>query len=325
MQDLGEEGLIQYLISQFALSGNLVGIGDDCAVIPSEKETAWLVTTDSLVEGVHFLYDQIPPSEAGYKLVAANVSDISSKGGEPQYAFLTIAAPKNLDCEWLKSMLQGIKAACGKWRIQLLGGDTVSSKRDIFLSLTLIGTAIRSKIKYRHMARPGDTICVTGYLGDAGAGLKCLQSNVCRQAQTLVHAHFHPQPNPKEGIWLASFDEVHAMMDISDGLNCDLRRLLSASQCGGIIEIANLPLSEMLLRVCKEYGWDPVELGLTGGEDYCLLLTMAPDSFEKIQKSFYETFEKDLFKIGQVLDCPGLRYQKQGQAVQLQLSDFEHF
>lgn len=326
IEEWSEEGFIQHLLTQFAAEGNVVGIGDDCAVIPAEGGRAWLVTTDALVEGVHFLKEQISPSDAGFKTVAVNVSDIAAMGGEPKYAFLTVAIPKHLDADWVREMVQGVKSACQQWNIQLLGGDTVGSKRDIFLNLTLMGSALQSHIKYRHGAKPGDLICVTGYLGDSGGGLKALQNHVTHVPQKLIEAHFHPQPRPEEGMWLASHDDVHSMMDVSDGLNCDLRRLLAASHCGGMIEVTHLPISQELSGLCAEQGWDAVELSLTGGEDYCLLFTMDPKAFESVQESFYQKFGKPLYPIGEVTaQTDQLTYQKKGHDIKMRLTDFQHW
>ena len=146
-QDWGEERFIQYLAKQFPSTSSIVGIGDDCAVIPGEQEMAWLVTTDALVEGVHFLKDQIAATDLGYKTVAVNVSDITAMGGESKYAFLSIALPKAEDSTWVCNVIQGVKDACEKWNILLLGGDTVRIKKEIsFVNLTLMGSAMTARI-----------------------------------------------------------------------------------------------------------------------------------------------------------------------------------
>ncbi len=327
-QDWGEERFIQHLANNFPVSGSIVGIGDDCAVIPGELGMAWLVTTDALVEGVHFLKDQISARDLGYKTVAVNVSDITAMGGEAKYAFLSIALPKAVDCAWVCDMIQGMKDACEKWNILLLGGDTVGSKRDLFLNLTLIGSAVAAKIKYRHQAKPGDVICVSGYLGDAGAGFKAIQEQISKteNIEYLLHAHFHPEPHPDEGMWLASQIAVHAMMDISDGLDCDLKRLIKSSQNGAVIEISKIPISPILNRVSLENGWDTLQLALTGGEDYCLLLTVSTDDFDAIRDSFQKTFGLPLFDIGHITSQSGqLIYNKDGKAIQTNYKNFDHF
>ncbi|MEI8364820.1 MAG: thiamine-phosphate kinase [Parachlamydiaceae bacterium] len=327
-QDWGEERFIQYLAKQFPSTNFIVGIGDDCAVIPGEQGMAWLVTTDALVEGVHFLKDQIAATDLGYKTVAVNVSDITAMGGEPKYAFLSIALPNAVDSTWVCNVIQGVKDACEKWEILLLGGDTVGSKRDLFFNLTLMGSAMTARIKYRHQAEVGDVICVSGYLGESGGGLKALQEKTAKtkDIEYLLRAHFHPEPNPKQGIWLAAQSGVHAMIDISDGLDCDLTRLIKSSQKGAVIETSKLPLSGPLIRVSLEHGWDTLELALTGGEDYCLLLTVSADAFESIQNSFQSTFRLPLFDIGHITSqSEELIYHRQGEVIQTRYTNFDHF
>jgi thiamine-monophosphate kinase len=327
MQDWSEERFIQYLAKQFPSKAPIVGIGDDCAVIPGEQGMAWLITTDALVERVHFLKDQIAANDLGYKTVAVNVSDITAMGGEPKYAFLSMALPKTVDSTWVCSFIQGVKEACEKWDISLLGGDTVGSKRDVFLNLTLIGVAIAARIKYRHQAEAGDVICVSGYLGDSAGGLKALQEHAAttENIEYLLRTHFHPEPNPKQGAWLAEQNGVHAMMDISDGLDCDLRRLMKSSQKGAIIETSKLPISKALAKVCSKYNWDPLELALTGGEDYCLLLTVSANEFESIQHSFQKVFGLPLFDIGHIVSQEELTYHKHGEVIQTYYKNFDHF
>lgn len=299
LKDLGEDSFIQQIIAQFPHSG----IGDDCAVIPP-----WLITTDALVEGVHFIKDQIPPQALGYKTVAINVSDIAAMGGKPLYAFLAIALPSSTSTTWLEGFMQGIKEACEKWAIELKGGDTVGSQRDLFINLTLIGQA--NKVKYRHQAERGDTIYVTGPLGNSGGGLKALQKGV--KNDFLIHSHYHPEPSIEKGIELASLDDVHAMMDISDGLDIDLRRLLKASQKGAILNLDQIPLSRELTQACVKEGWDPLELALTGGEDYCLLVTAAG--------------EINAFPIGTITDKPEeLMYLKGNKKFELHYNGFNHW
>lgn len=328
IRDWGEEGFITYLTTQFPRKNAVIGIGDDCAVIPEKNEISWLVTTDALVEGIHFIKEQISPKDLGYKTVAVNVSDIAAKGGTPQYAFLTMALPSTVERVWLEEFVQGIKEACRRWNLQLLGGDTVGSKRDLFLSLTLTGFAPSSQIKYRHLARPGDVICVNAPLGDSGGGLKALQKRLpkTKEIQSLIHHHFHPEPNPEEGIWLSAQGKVSAMMDLSDGLDIDVRRLLTSSQCGAVIEISILPVSDALVHACLENNWDAFQLALVGGEDYCLLFTISQGACDSIAHLFQEKFGHPFYQIGWVTDpSTGLIYHKQGKPIELQLDRYSHF
>lgn len=318
IRDWSEEGFIEHMLEQFKAPKDVVGIGDDCAVIPISDKDVWLITTDILVEGTHFLKEQSSPVDLGYKSIAVNVSDIAAMGGVPNYAFLTLAIPKDLDRIWLEQLSAGMKEACQKWNVNLLGGDTVCSKKDIFLSVTLVGRTSSQQVKYRNTAQVGDILCVSGYLGQSGGGLKFLQENVSN-GERFIEAHFRPDPDPKLGAWLASHEEVHAMMDISDGLNRDLTRLLEASKCGAVVETTHLPISKELMQVCELRGWDPLEIALTGGEDYCLLLTIA-------EESFTQKFRETLYPIGYITDREGkIDYLKKGTPLQLKLKDFKHF
>lgn len=324
IKDWGEEGLIHHLEKNFPYKSPIVGIGDDCAVIPSENGEAWLVTTDALIEGIHFLKEQIPPMDLGYKTLAVNLSDIAAMGGTPKYAFLTIALPKTTDSEWICSLIQGIKEACKEWNILLLGGDTVGSKRDIFLNLTLIGSTKLKNIKYRHQAQVSDIICVTGYLGDSGGGLKALQENLkkTKNIKALIEAHFHPTPHLQQGKWLAKQKDVHAMIDLSDGLDIGLNHLITHSAWGAEVEISKIPLSKALLQTCLENNWDPLQLALTGGEDYCLLFTVSPEAFPFIKNEF----NYPLYEIGRITHQPHqLTYLENDQPKEIKYPKFDHF
>lgn len=324
---MNEEQFIQYLKEQFISPNSIKGIGDDCAVIPRSDGTALLITTDALVEGVHFLKEKISPRDLGYKTVAVNVSDIAAMGGEPVGAFLTIAIPKNTTQKWLKELINGIKEGCKEFNLPLLGGDTVGSKRDLFLNLALIGSAKQDQIKYRDGAKANDLICVTGDLGNSAAGLQVILDNRTEPFfQPFVKAHYRPHIYLKEGQWLASRKEVHSMMDLSDGLDADLKKLLKASICGAVVEISQLPVSETFTEAVIQNKWDPIRLTLSGGEDYALLLTVSKDHFEEMAEAYQNQFSKALYVIGEIIPEKGkLVYNYGGKPYPIKTSSFEHF
>lgn len=326
-QIINEDAFIHHLKKQFKAPKRMVGIGDDCAVIPYKKKSSLLITTDALIEGIHFLQPEITPFELGYKLVAVNVSDIAAMGGKPLYSFMTIAFPKKCSEKWLNEMITGIQAALKRWGISLLGGDTVGTKRDLFLNLTLIGSA--NQVIFRKGAKKGDVLCVTGFLGDAGGGLKLIQSRSRnkRKKNRLIDAHFLPEPHLEEGHWLAKQRGVHAMMDISDGLNCDLKKLLMASNKGAVIDVDSIPISKELHSVCNKEKWDALELALTGGEDYCLLVAISQADFKKIQLNFSKRFERPLYPIGYINNEKNrsISYQRESHEIHLTLHDFSHW
>ncbi len=328
MSQWGENAFINHLKEQFPCPNDVVGIGDDCAQIPLDNELVQLVTTDALVEGVHFLKKQIPPQDLGYKAIAVNVSDIVAMGGIPEFAFLTIAIPSETESSWLKELMAGIKEACKQFGISLLGGDTVGSKSDLFISITLVGKSKKGEIKRRNMAIPGDYICICGQIGSSGAGFQALQEGMQKSppVEELITAHFRPKIYAEAGAWLAVFDAVHAMMDLSDGLDIDLRRILSASNCGAEIDIEKLPLSSSLKEVCAQQGWNGLQLALTGGEDYALLLTVEENEFTNLSRQFEKHFKYSLHCIGRVTNFPNqLVYMKKGNRFDIQTTPFDHF
>ena len=259
-----------------------VGIGDDCAVIPLSPETGGapasdlLVSTDMLVEGTHFLMEDISPRQLGWKSAAVNISDIAAMGGKPIATFLSLALPKTLPEQWMQEFMEGYNGISEKYGAALLGGDTTCSPDRICINVTVLGTCPRGKAKLRSAARPGDLVCVTGTLGDSAAGLRLILGGQKGAAPRLMDRHYTPTPRVEEGLALSCLPGVHAMMDISDGVGSDLRHILDESGVGARIDTGKLPISKELQALCSEKGWDPKELALSGGEDYELLFTMDP-------------------------------------------------
>ena len=283
MQQLGEFGLIDRIRKMTSVPDpSWVGIGDDCAVIPLSPETGGapasdlLVSTDMLVEGTHFLMEDISPRQLGWKSAAVNISDIAAMGGKPIATFLSLALPKTLPEQWMQEFMEGYNGISEKYGAALLGGDTTCSPDRICINVTVLGTCSRGKAKLRSAARPGDLVCVTGTLGDSAAGLRLILGGQKGAAPRLMDRHYTPTPRVEEGLALSCLPGVHAMMDISDGVGSDLRHILDESGVGARIDTGKLPISKELQALCSEKGWDPKELALSGGEDYELLFTMDP-------------------------------------------------
>ena len=280
LSDLGEFGLIGRIRDLFPAPEGVTGIGDDCAVLPQRSGRDTLVSTDMLVEGTHFLRADIPPYRLGWKSAAVNVSDIAGMGGRPTATFLSVALPADLDADWMGEFLRGYADLSGRFGAALLGGDTTASPDRICINVAVLGECPSGAARLRSAALPGDCICVTGTLGDSAAGLKAILDGVERDAdvQTLIDRHYLPLPRVEEGLQLAATPGVHAMMDISDGIGSDLGHILEASGCGARIDVAALPLSPALRRVCARLGWDAAALAIGGGEDYELLFTCTPEA-----------------------------------------------
>lgn len=279
LKELGEFGLIDRIKAGINIPEGMTGIGDDCAVIPQGNGVDLLVSTDMLVEGTHFIMDDIRPYRLGWKSAAVNLSDIAAMGGLPVATFLSFALPEGLDSSWTDEFFQGYNDISNRYHCVLLGGDTTASPDKVCVSVTILGRCMSGKAVMRSGARDGDKICVTGYLGDAGGGLKVILEGAVRNsdAQALIAMHYQPIPRVEEGMKLAATRGVHSMIDISDGIGSDLRHILRASRKGAEVNVNSLPLSDELLRTCRRNGWDPLELAISGGEDYELLFTADPD------------------------------------------------
>lgn len=279
--DLGEFALIDYIRSQFNVPEGVLGIGDDCAVLPQKPGYETLVSTDMLMDGVHFLLADADPYSLGWKSAAVNISDIAGMGGRPVASFLSFALPQCLSSSYLREFLRGYKELSDKFACPLLGGDTTSSPDRFCISVTVLGCCPEGQSRKRAAARTGDLICTTGPVGDSGAGLKVILSGCTRgelEAE-LVRRHYRPMPSVDAGLALAAVPGVHAMMDISDGIGSDLRHILDESHKGAEIDIAALPLSPELRQACAKHGWDPVRMALEGGEDYELLFTVTEEAY----------------------------------------------
>ncbi len=274
LKRLGEFGLVRRISDGIELPGGVAGIGDDCAVLPQKDGLSTLVSTDMLIEGVHFLTGAAP-YDLGWKSAAVNLSDIAAMGGTPTGTFLAFALPPGVDTEWTDMFINGYKDVSRQFGVPLLGGDTCSSPDRLSICVTVTGECPSGTEVRRSGAGAGELVCVTGTLGDSAAGLRLLmeEKRPDAAASTLVRKHSRPQPRIPEGIGLRQAG-VSAMMDISDGLASDLRHILEASGVGARIRVADIPVSEELRKVCGKYGWDPVRLALEGGEDYELLFTV---------------------------------------------------
>lgn len=303
------------------------GIGDDCAVVRIDETTAQLVTTDLLVEGTHFLFSESDPYDLGYKSLAVNLSDIAAMGGKPSLAFLALALPPALEEPWLEQFFQGWKALAQETGVILAGGDTTSTNANITIGVTIVGEAQLDQIKYRSGALLGDRICVTDFLGDSAGGLEVVLRKLPRDSESgLVKRHFRPRPQLAEGKWLAAQGSVHAMIDISDGIDSDIRRIMAESNCGALVELENLPCSAELRRFCASYELDPLLLAATGGEDYCLMFTASFSEIEALKEGFVERFGSPLYEIGEINDrAELLEYRLAGENMILSRHGWDSF
>ncbi len=281
LDTLGEFGLIDEIRRRFASPNGMTGIGDDCAIIPQQSGLDTLVSTDLIVEDIHFLRSDMRPYDIGWRSAAVNISDIAAMGGTPFATFLSVALPQSVDHEWITQFIDGYQAISQQYNVALLGGDTTSSPDKIVVNVGVLGTAPHGTAKRRDTAQEGDWVCVTGALGDAAAGLHIILNNHERDndiARQLLAHHYRPTPQVEAGLALARMPEVHAMMDISDGVASDLRHILEASHVGAFVDLDSIPLSPALRSYAAQHSLDALQLALAGGEDFELLFTMAPNT-----------------------------------------------
>lgn len=296
VSELGEFGLINHLTKKFALQNpsSVKGVGDDAAVI-NNNGLQTVVSTDMLVEGIHFDMMYTPLKHLGYKCVVANVSDIYAMNATPQQITVSLAVPARFTVEALSEIYEGIHLACKIYGVDLVGGDTTSSLSGLTISVTAIGYAKEEEIIYRSGAKPGDLICVTGDLGAAYLGLQILE----REKQIYME---HPgvQPELEDSQYLISrqlkpearrdviryFKEMGlkptAMMDLSDGLSSDVMHICKQSGTGCVINEAAVPVSEETYQTALKFNMDPITCALNGGEDYELLFTIEEQDESKI-------------------------------------------
>lgn len=330
LKDIGEFGFIERFAHQFdhLIKNDDSGIGDDCAVLSVSDTTNHVVSTDLLLEDVHFLKDRISPEELGYKSLAVNLSDIAAMGAKPLYSFLSLGIPKNTKVDFLDDFMKGYYRLSEKYNTPLMGGDTTKSPDKLLINVVVVGVVEKSKMHLRSMAQTGDIVCVTGFLGDSGGGLKAIlkQMDVDTDIQELIDRHHNPKPQINEGLFLGKEKYVHAMMDISDGISSDLRHILKASGKSAKIDVEKIPVSTLLRKVAKNHNWDITELGSSGGEDYELLFTMEKEKFASLNQAFLTKFGKAIHTIGEIEEGkPEIIWQKNGKPLGNRKSGFDHF
>jgi thiamine-monophosphate kinase len=304
------------------------GIGDDAAVIEC-GDSLLLVTTDMLVERVHFLRGTISYRQLGFKSLAVNLSDIAAMGGVPHEAFISIAIPPTVSVEELDELYDGMKELARRTGVNLLGGDTTASHLDLCINIAVTGSVPRGEVLYRSGARPGDRILVTGTLGDSAGGLAVLLERPELPPEVrsaLLAAHFEPELYLAEARILATSGAAHAAIDLSDGLASDLRHVCRASGVGAIVDEPSLPLSPALQTLCGATGHDPIRLALAGGEDYRLLVTVDPARAAGLCSLIGERTGRALVDVGEIVDGASIMLRSgDGTCHVLELTGFDHF
>ncbi len=334
LEELGEFGLISHLTADIEIrnESTIKGIGDDAAVIDN-KDKLTLVSTDLLVEGVHFDLSYTPLKHLGYKAAVVNFSDIAAMNGIPKQLFVGLSVSSRFTVEALDELYDGIKMACTRYKVDLAGGDTTSSASGLFLALTVTGEAEKGEVVYRNTANENDLICVSGDLGSAYIGLLLLE----REKQVfladpdmqpdlqgydyILERQLKPEPRldineklKKAGILPTS------MIDISDGLASEILHICNDSNLGCRIYEEKIPIDIITGNTAAEFNIQPVTAAMNGGEDYELLFTISMNDFEKIKEL------EDISVIGHITDLNAgcCLVSTDGVLVDIKAQGFDH-
>lgn len=307
LKQIGEFGFIEK-ISRGCLirpSRIIKSIGDDAAAFTTNPNEISLITTDLMVERIHFLRHAISGYELGHKSLAVNLSDIAAMGGTACEAFVSIAIPQDCALDYLEAVYDGMKKLAQRFEVNILGGDTTASKADLVINVAVYGTVAPHDMLCRNAARPGDIIFSTDFLGDSKAGLHLILNTLPADSaalQRLIRSHLLPEPHLKEGRFLAQQSGIRAAIDNSDGLSSDIGHIVAQSGVGAILYADRLPVSRDLKSFCKKFNFDPIEYALSGGEDYNLLCTVSPQKADAVAQNFQKAFGRPLFRIGEIID-----------------------
>jgi thiamine-monophosphate kinase len=328
LKDIGEFGFIDRIKPETLVrpEGVIKGIGDDCSVFRTRGDLVALLTTDMLVEGVHFQRERIPPYTLGRKSIAINLSDIAAMGGNPREALISIAIPETVPVEYLDSVYEGMKSMAREFGVNLLGGDTTSSPSHLVINVALVGEAREEEVLYRSGAEPGDVLFLTGPVGASAAGLDSLLMNRSFEGQdVLLEAQFDPQPHVQAGRIISGLRVAHSLIDVSDGLAGDLGHICTESKVGAIVEEGKIPTTEPFRAYCNRFGLDPMHLAMHVGEDYVLLGTVPAESSSKLKRAL-EAGGCAFFPIGRIVGAAGIQLVgRDGSGRVIRPSGWDHF
>lgn len=298
-------------------------IGDDAAVIELNADKNYVISKDLLVEGTHFRLEYQDVASLAHKALHVNLSDIAAMGATPQFVLLGLSIPPTFESQ-TKQFLKAFAEACKASSVILIGGDTTRSTKDLFISVTAMGSVPKKQIKFRTHAKPNDFICVAGNLGHAHLGFTALET-AYPNFLNYKHDFLEPTARLREGAWFSEQTEITGMMDISDGLYLDLQRFCKASHLGVNIHLDVLQPSSSFKSACRTLKLDPITTQLTGGEDYGLMISIAQQAYTKITHQFKQTFGYELTPIGKFREGTGVHILKNNTQIELNLKPFSHF
>jgi len=325
IREIGEFELIKRMLAGLSATGRpvIAGIGDDAAVLHPPKGKVQLVTTDMLVENVHFRLNTASPFQIGWRSLAVNISDIAAMGGEPTYAFISIGLSRDATVELVDEIYSGMRKVAEAYSVDIVGGDTVSAPQ-IVINVALLGEVEAENLLLRSGAKAGDALVVTGDLGGSDAGLNILEHNLPVEG---TEKHLTPTPRVREGRLLAKSGYVTSMIDISDGLASEVHHICQESGTGAKLCMKDIPLSHNVRRVAELIDKKPHDLALYGGEDFELLFTCQPDKVPLLAEGMLENCDTPLTAVGQIIGMSGSITIEDtlGNTISLGSRGYDHF
>jgi thiamine-monophosphate kinase len=329
VKKLGEVGLIERIRRNCSKGARdrdiIVPMGDDAFAARLSPGCALVSTKDLLIENVHFKREWTSPFDLGYKSIAVNISDLAAMGRcRPRYALVGIGLPGDIGVDYVNKLYTGMNTIAAKYGLTITGGDTVSSKKDIVISITLIGEAKKEDLLTRGGALPGDSVFVTGTLGDSAAGLFLLEKGIRQvrgDAGYLLKRHRRPEPRLEAAHRLTATGLLTSMIDSSDGLAASVGFISSASRVGVRIDLEKIPLSRQLRALGRRYrSVDSIQMALTGGEDYELVFTARSGKLSRLRAAY-----EDIALVGEITKGRDVTYYFNGSPKKVATAGFQHF
>ncbi len=329
IRQVGEFSIVERIIQRAGAgkrsSSLYVPPGDDAFAAAIPRGELIVATKDLLIENIHFSCLWATPEQIGYKSMAVNLSDLAAMGAcRPLYALIGLGMPGSAPVSFVDGFYKGMRALSDRYGLTIAGGDTVSTRKDIVISVSLIGSARKKHIVRRSGAKPGDILCVSGTFGDSGGGLQVLRHRtkaVSLDEKYLVRKHLLPRPRLELAATLAKRLFATSMIDSSDGLAASVRFICEQSKAGAKVYLERLPLSRQLRSVAARSGWfDPVECCLNGGEDYELVFTVKPKDLAAVQR-----LAPDVTAVGEITAPQEVNYYHHGIIKKIKKTGFEHF
>ena len=311
--------------------GDLIrGIGDDCSVF-GDSDNGWLISTDLLVDAVHFERSWHPAYSLGRKCIAVNLSDIAAMGGDPKFVLISVCLTKEITSEWISSWYEGVLDILNEYNCLLIGGDTVSGK-ELSFSITVLGRAHGEGPIYRSGAKAGDAVYVSGGLGSAAAGLELFKYNR-RETEKIdldyylpvITSHLNPTPQVVLGKLLAESGMVTAMQDVSDGIATDLGHIAKESKVKVELQEERLPIAAELVEISEKLGVNSIDLALRGGEDYQLVFTVDSNQVSTFNKLISSWDVTEVNQIGSIVKGEGVFIERRsGEITEISFSGYQH-